>query len=64
MINGIEMGVGGVYLNNGYPMLVLGDCRPSAKTSEHIQIHPSQEHLAACTKCDQDQWFENSSPQK
>lgn len=54
MINGIEMGVGGVYLNNGYPMLVLGDCRPSAKTSEHIQIHLSQEHLAACTKCDQD----------
>lgn len=32
----------------------------SASTFEHIKIHHCQEQWAACTKCDQDHWCENS----
>lgn len=29
-----------------------------------MKIRQSQEHLAACAKCDQDLWFENSKSQE
>lgn len=55
-------GGGGVYLNDGYPVGLVR--LSSASTCEHIKIHHFHECVVACTKCDQDQWFENSKSQK
>lgn len=54
----------GEYILMTVTLLASGDWLSSASACEHVKTHHSHKHVVACTKCDQDQWFENSKSQR